>query len=79
MKLIGEMKRILPEIACPLLVFYSRGDPTIHPQSVQLVYDRVRSTDKAIVALQASGHVITIDREWQQVAEESYRFIQQRS
>lgn len=79
MKLIGEVKRILPEVACPLLVFYSRGDPTIHPQSAQLVYDRVCSADKAIVALQESGHVITIDREWRQVAEETYRFIQQRS
>ncbi|MCE7988802.1 MAG: hypothetical protein DYG89_47205 [Caldilinea sp. CFX5] len=72
MKLIGEVKRILPEVTCPLLVIYSRGDPTIHPQSAQLVYDRVRSTDKAIIALQASGHVITIDGEWRQVAEESY-------
>lgn len=79
MKLISEVKRVLPEVACPLLILYSRGDPTIHPQSAQLVYDRVRATDKAIIALQASGHVITIDCEWRQVAAETYRFIQQRS
>jgi carboxylesterase len=79
MKLIGEVKRALPEVACPLLVIYSRSDATIHPRSAQFVYDRVRSTDKAIIALQASGHVITLDCEWQQVAEESYRFVQQRS
>lgn len=79
MKLIGEAKHILPEITCPLLVIYSRGDPTIHPESAQFVYDRVRSTDKAISALQESGHVITLDREWRQVAEKTYRFIQQRS
>lgn len=79
MKLIGEVKRALPAITCPLLVIYSCGDPTVHPQSAQLVYDRVRSTDKAVIALQASGHVITVDREWRRVAEETDCFVQQRS
>ena len=78
-KLIGEVERLLPEITCPLLVIYSRGDPTIHPQSAQLVYDRVRSSDKALVTLQSSGHLLTVDSEWEQVAEESYRFVQHRS
>ena len=79
MKLIGEVERLLPEITCPLLVIYSRGDPTIHPKSAQLVYDQVHSSDKALLTLKHSGHLLTVDSEWEQVAEESYRFIQRRS
>jgi carboxylesterase len=78
MKLIGEVKRVLPRVTCPLLVIYSRGDPTIHPQSAQLVYDQVGSSDKTVIALERSGHIITVDCEWQQMAEASYRFIRQR-
>jgi carboxylesterase len=77
MKLIGEVKRSLPQITCPLLVFYSKADAIIRPQGAQLILDRVKSTDKRIVTLQRSGHVITVDIEWQQVAEETHRFVQQ--
>ena len=44
--------------------------------SAQFVYDQVGSTEKEIVTLHNSGHVLTLDREWQQVAEKTFQFIQ---
>lgn len=79
MKLIGAARRALPDVACPALIVHSRRDPTIHPRSAQVVYDGVRSADKRLIELHDSGHVITLDSEWEQVAEESYCFISQRA
>lgn len=77
MKLIGAARRALPSVACPLLIIYSRRDPTIHPRSAQAIYDGVRSAEKHLIELGDSGHVITLDSEWEQAAEESYRFMAQ--
>jgi carboxylesterase len=78
LNLIEEVKRGLLEVTCPLRILYSHGDRSIHPRSAQFVYDRVASTDKELVDLQKSGHVITMDTEWEQVAAASHRFIRQR-
>jgi esterase/lipase len=44
----------------------------------QLLYDQVSSTDKELVTLHESGHVLTVDSEWEVVAEKSYQFIMER-
>ncbi len=60
----------------PLLVIYSTADETIHPKSAQFTYDHAGSTDKELVTLHGSGHVLTVDAEWESVAERTYQFIQ---
>ena len=74
-KLCAEVARLLPQVACPLLVMYGALDAEIHPSSAQFTYDRAGSRDKALVTLQNSGHAITVDREWEEVAERTYAFI----
>jgi carboxylesterase len=76
LKLIGEVKRLLPQIICPLLVIYSTEDPLVPPESARFVYDRVGSTDKELVMLHNSGHILTLDSEWELVAEKTHQFIQ---
>ena len=75
MKFIEQVKRCLPQVTCPILIIYSTVDDTIHPDSAQFVYDGVSSTDKEIITLHNSGHVLTLDSEWEQVAEQTYQFI----
>jgi carboxylesterase len=75
LKLTSNVKRLLPQVTHPLLIIYSSDDETVHPDGAQFVYERVGSTDKDLLALHDSGHVITVDAEWQQVAEKTYCFI----
>jgi carboxylesterase len=79
LKFMGEVKHLLPRINCPLLIINSTEDPEIRPDSGQYVYVHTSSADKKLIMLHNCGHVITIDNEWEQVAEETYKFISQSS
>jgi carboxylesterase len=70
------VRRLLPQVRCPLLVIYSKLDRTIRPQSARYTYERAGAEDKELVALNNSGHCITVDSEWEVVAERTYKFIQ---
>jgi carboxylesterase len=76
LKLIRRVQRALPHITCPLLVMHSTLDQAIHPDSARRTYERVGSTDKELVTLRNSGHCITVDSEWEFVAQKTYMFIQ---
>ncbi len=79
LKLSRQVQRLLPQVTCPLLVIHSTLDRTIHPNSAPLTYDRAGSTDKELVTLHNSGHCLTVDSEWESVAETTYQFIQERT
>ncbi len=76
LKLLHRVRRLLPRVTCPLLIIHSTLDQTIHPASARRTYRRVGSTDKELVTLHNSGHCITVDSEWQTVAERTYAFMQ---
>jgi carboxylesterase len=76
LKLTRRVRRLLPRITCPLLVIYSTLDQAIHPRSGPYTYERAGSRDKELVVLHNSGHCITVDSEWEFVAEKTYQFIQ---
>lgn len=75
LKLIRQVRRLLPRVTCPLLIVHSTGDRAIHPDSARRTYEAVGSKDKQLITLNGSGHCITVDREWQFVAEETDHFI----
>ncbi|MFW6136192.1 MAG: alpha/beta hydrolase, partial [Chloroflexota bacterium] len=76
LKLIRRVQELLPQVTCPLLMIHSTGDQAIAPDSARYTYDRAGSVDKELVTLHNSGHVITVDSEWETVAEKTYDFIQ---
>ena len=76
LKLIRRVRRLLPQVTCPLLIIHSTLDTTIHPQSAQFTYERAGSADKELVTLHNSGHCITVDSEWEAVAKKTYQFSQ---
>ncbi len=76
LKLIRRVRRLLPQVMCPLLVIHSTGDETIHPSSAQRTYERAGSSDKELITLHNSGHCLTVDSEWEFVAQKTHDFIQ---
>jgi carboxylesterase len=75
LRLTSQVKQRLPRVTCPALVVASRIDRSLHPHSAQYTYDHLGAREKELVQLENSGHVITLDSQWQRVADETIRFI----
>ncbi len=70
-----QVRPRLPEIVCPTLIFHSTQDTTVPAAAAQEVLAGLGSDDKQLVTLTNSGHCLTIDGEWEQVAEQSWDFV----
>jgi carboxylesterase len=75
----ARAKAGLPSIHSPILVMHGRNDHTVHPDNAQYIYDNVGSTDKELVMLERSNHVITLDYERDEVYSRTSEFIKQRA
>ena len=75
LKLILDVRRSLPKVVCPVIIIHSTGDAAIHPASAQRTFERIGAPDKQLITLHESGHCITVDRQWEYVAERTYDFI----
>jgi carboxylesterase len=56
-------KDVLPKITCPILIMQSTVEKHVKPESAQIIYDNVSSTDKEIVWYHHSGHILALDSE----------------
>lgn len=72
-----RVRRLLPALQLPLLLIYSTGDRAITPSSTQRTAELAGSRDKHIIKIEQSGHVITVDRQWWCVAEQTLAWIKQ--
>ncbi len=79
LKLVCYVRSRLPQIVQPALVIHSTRDTVIHPTSARRTYAGLGSKDKELVTLHNSGHCLTVDSEWEFVAEKTYTFIQRHS
>lgn len=73
-----EVESSLPRITCPALIIYSTADSTVTPEAAGMIVDAIASEDKELVRLDECGHVMTVDRGWDQLAERTYQFIMAR-
>jgi carboxylesterase len=73
--LLLESQRALPQVRCPVLIVQSRQDATVHWRNAELIYERVGSSDKQMLCLDDSGHVVTRDAERQRVFEATAAFV----
>jgi carboxylesterase len=78
LKLMIRVRRELPQVTCPLLVAHSTRDARIRRDSALVTYNRSGSRDKRLLTLHNSGHCITVDGEWQQVAGATADFFEAR-
>jgi carboxylesterase len=79
LQFIKRARQSLPQVRCPLLVMHSHNDHTVHPANANEIHDRAASTDKKLIWVDDSYHVITLDVERQKVYETTYEFIRDRS
>jgi len=72
-----RVRRTLPRIRQPILLFQGRRDATLTPEAAQIAYDEVASADKTLVWLERSGHSVLADGEREAVWERSQAWIMQ--
>jgi carboxylesterase len=74
-KLIKAAKADAMRIDSPILFMHSVDDESVHVKNPELIFKRVKSTDKEFIYLGDSYHMITIDNERDLVRKESLRFL----
>jgi len=74
-----EVRRLLPSITVPVLIFQSSRDALIRPECGRIVHDEVASADKTLIVLHNSGHCLTVDSEREFVWQKTHEWIAARS
>ena len=74
-QLIYDVRETIDLLYAPILVIQARNDKVINPDSANIIYDTVESIDKKISWYEHSGHVITLDKEKDQLHEEVLTFL----
>ncbi len=73
--LLAEMRTALSAVNVPTLLMHSRQDGGVSPESMPKIYAALSTTDKRMLWLENSGHVLTRDAARQQVFEAAEAFI----
>lgn len=74
--LLRHTREDLPEVTAPALLIHSRKDRTVPFDNLQYIHDHIASSQKKMVFLEKSYHVISIDVEKETVSTEIETFIQ---
>jgi len=73
------VRRALPRIRQPILIFQGRRDAQLPPEAAQGVYDGVQSADKTLVWLGHSGHNLLADGERESVWAQIHNWVMERA
>jgi carboxylesterase len=66
----------LSQVQQPIIVFHGAYDKTIDPESTDVILSSVSSSIKTKHMMPESGHVILLDKEFNETADMSWEFIQ---
>ncbi|MBD7937007.1 carboxylesterase [Cytobacillus sp. Sa5YUA1] len=75
--LIADVRHNVDMIYSPTFVVQSREDHMINTESANIIYNEVENDQKQIKWYEESGHVITLDKERDQLHEDVYQFLEQ--
>lgn len=75
MQLIAHVRDDLAAVRCPLLVVHGQHDHTVPLANAREILDAVSSTDKELLVLPHSYHVVTLDVEYAALEEEVLAFV----
>jgi carboxylesterase len=75
-ELISDVRKQVDLIYAPTFVVQSRDDHMINPDSANIIYNEVESVDKKIKWYEESGHVITLDKERDQLHKDVFQFLE---
>lgn len=70
------MKDNIDTIYTPVFVVQARQDKMINTESATYIYENVESDVKELTWYEDSGHVITLDKEKEQLHEDIYQFLE---
>jgi carboxylesterase len=76
-ELIADVRNHVDMIYAPIFVVQGRHDKVINIDSANIIYNEVQSEVKKIKWYEESGHVITFDKEKEQLHEDVYQFLEQ--
>jgi len=76
-KLIIKMKENLPNIDCPVILFQGRKDKQIKKQSMNYIYQNIKSTDKRKIWLENNDHPILDSPDQEIIINEIINFVEQ--
>lgn len=74
--LISDVRANVDMIYSPTFVVQARHDHMINTNSANIIYNEVESVYKEIKWYEQSGHVITLDKERDQLHEDIYQFLE---
>lgn len=75
-QLIADVRHNVDQIYAPTFVVQARQDAMINIESAPIIYNEVQTDEKKLKWYEESGHVITLDKERNQVHEDIYQFLQ---
>lgn len=76
-QLILETRDQIHSITSPIAVLQGRLDDPLYHESAQYIFTHVASSEKQIKWYEHSGHLLTLDKEREQVFEDVYQFLNQ--
>jgi len=74
-RMMAEVRTHLADLRCPLLVIHARDDEITRFDSVRRLFDSLPQSDKELVVLNNSYHMVTIDNDRHEVAAALDRFV----
>jgi carboxylesterase len=78
-ELIDQVKAIVPEITTPTLIIQGKLDSVVEPGNASWLLDHLGSTEKSLVMLPRSDHLVALDRERERAIALSLDFLLGRS
>lgn len=75
-ELVAEVRNAVDLIYAPLFIVQARHDHMVHLKSAEIFYEEAQSELKEIKWYEESGHVITLDKERNQLHEDIYQFLE---
>lgn len=73
---VKSVRDELDLIYTPILIVQSRNDEIINPQSAHIIYKNVESIQKQLIWFEHSSHVITLDKERDQLHKVIHEFLE---
>ncbi len=75
-RLLGELRRALPQVRVPVLLIHSQDDTYIVPANMQRIYSALTGVqDKSMLMVKQSGHVVTRDSARTETFEATAQFL----
>jgi carboxylesterase len=70
-----EAKKELPSVKTPILIIHAQEDDMTSPKNAKYLLEHIGSSDKALIMLDDSYHMIVIDKQKDLVAQETVKFL----